>query len=195
MKLFACLLAALATIAACAAHSPPSPAPDETFQTQVEPVWIDKSFSVFERAEIHRALDAWNYAMNGYYQFRVQDDKADPNDANTKEHAGTTGQGVIFYRTAFEEAEMMMLLGQLPPGVLAWTEPDRIGVHLIADRMGTRDLYTVIMHELGHTLALGHTRVPDTLMYVGFERQCSCVDRYTALNLASAHGWDWRRLR
>ena len=59
---------------------------------------------------------------------------------------------------------------------------------VIWDRIGTRDLKTIVMHEMGHLLGSSHFR-SNSLMHPFYGRkQYSCIDKMTVSEVAAAHG-------
>lgn len=165
---------------------------DPTYVTIREPVWIDRAFTPGELSSILSALHDWNVALNGYLRFEVISADYTPGDKEVEGRINNILDGTVIYRTS----PLMADLEGLSANVLAWTDDDRVGVHMIADRIGDfRNFHNVVLHELGHTLGLGHTMVGDSLMYPTAERQPDCVDRLTILLLAGKRGWDFHFMR
>jgi hypothetical protein len=186
-------LMTIGSVIGCAS-TPKLPLPDPTYQTYIEPVWIDKDFSTADRLEIERALKDWNWTLNGYVQFRIESEQYERGDASILIQTMIMHAGTIIQVASEKEATDAEARG-LPKNAGAWTENDRVFVNIIVSRLGNSNMHAVVMHELGHTLGLGHFSIPDTLMYKSGLRVCDCVDRYTAMVVADIHGVDYRRLR
>lgn len=188
----------------CATHEPqtpfanyarrPQPVPG-TYVDDVVPVYVDKAFSADQRRSIHEALDEWTFALNGYRTFLVVSDAFTMADDAAIERVMVTHQGMIVLARASDALPM-----GLPAGTLAWVpELCHPVVNVIVDRIGTRDMRAIVMHEIGHTMCLDHTEASGTLMSGYYQDQTSCVDRYTATTLAGtrrarAVRWDWRHM-
>lgn len=199
---FAVLLAIVAILAfGCSTHAPivaypayaraPSPPPD-SYVPEIVPVYIDKDFKADARADIHAALDEWNFAFNGYVTYLVVSDGFDM-DEDVIERVNRTGQGLII--VSIPDAFLDLFV---PEGVLAWV--DDLGdpvVHVASGRIGTRNLKKIVMHEIGHVLGVPHTTASNTLMSKYYQDQAACIDDYTLRTLAgtkfarSVH-WQWQ---
>lgn len=156
----------------------------------VTPVWVDKDFTEAERVDIHTALDEWTYAMNGYSSFRTASDSFDM-EPEVLEIVDFTGQGLIILRRSVTSPAV----AELPDGVLAWADdaPGHV-INVIGDRTGTRDLHSIMLHEIGHILGLEHVMVKHSLMWPSYNNGAACVDRVTAMALGSVRGWDWHHM-
>ena len=188
----------------CSTHYVPTPfaaysrtvsPPEGSYSPEVVPVYVDKSFAMDAREDIHAALDEWNFAFNGYVTYVVVSDDFDMEVA-VLEKIVRTRQGLVVLSVPDNFLE-----DNVPPGVLAWV--DDLGdpvVHIATGRIGTRDLKKIVMHEIGHTLGIPHTQAAFTLMSQYYQVQSACIDEYTLHTLsgedhAQAVHWDWHFMR
>jgi hypothetical protein len=169
------------------ARAPKGAAPIET---DVVPVWIDAKFTDREKADVDSAIDAWNSALNGYVNLFVVSDKVSRpcEDPEVAMRVLLTGQGVTVNRDEID-------LEDLGSGEVGRWDPDDDSIHVIADRMGFRDLRRVVMHEFGHHFIrerFPHLPRRGSLMFPIYEFQSSCVDWETGIAVAETQQWDVR---
>ncbi len=157
------------------------------------PVFIDKKFSATHKADIKSSVTHWNVALNGFETFAVKTDNFDMEPDVLLEIA-VTGQGLVILR----RSALDPVMENLPDGVLGWVmmEPGQEShvVNLVEDSIGTRDMVSISMHEIGHTLRIPHIPVKGSLMFPFYPYSVSCVDLVTAQTLATIRGWDWHKL-
>jgi hypothetical protein len=114
---------------------------------EIVPLRIKGSFTPGDRAKILRAVNEWNVALNGFVRFTIVEDSgaSAANARPTRPWSITAVEGVS------------PRIG--PTIALAHTQPlpGAGGLMIVyLDRIGTRDLGSVVMHELGHVLGVGH---------------------------------------
>lgn len=170
-----------------------NPAPQAgSFMPDRIPVYVDERFTDPDRAEIHAALDEWNHVLNGYRVYFVDaDDFA--MQPSVLYRVLNTEQGLLILHTHPADVDGDPSF----EGVLAWVPG--LGapiVHVIADRVGTRSMRAIVMHEIGHTLGLEHVLVKGTLMFPSYPFGLDCIDKVTVQALAStrASRWDWHHM-
>ncbi len=158
---------------------------------RVTPVWVDKDFPTGQKADVLAAIDEWNFALNGYASFQVVDDKFDM-DPDVLQRIKDTLQGLVILDVSVKNDYVK----EMPEGVLAWVpELGANSMFVIGDRVGNRNLKSIVMHEMGHILGLEHQEEAGTLMYFSYDQGRSCVDWVTAMHLASVHGrYDWHHM-
>jgi hypothetical protein len=134
---------------------------------------IDERFDAYDRAKILRAVNEWNHVLNGFVRLDI---------------APMIGDG----RPPAERSPSWKIVpaprGALFSNALAVTYPlARVGgmVIVYVDRLGGRDLVSVMRHELGHVLGLGHDpkgRLMST-RYTANNQQC--IDKAAAEAIAA----------
>jgi len=162
--------------------------------TAVLPVYIDKDFTFAEKEEIHMAFYEWNKALNGYARFNiVSNDFSGKYESPELDAMNVTGQGIIVYRMTSDNP---VIQAADDSGRMLAFVPD-LGSHevfVVADRIGTRKLSLIMMHELGHDLGLTHDDIEYTLMFPYAERQPPCIDKITMLRIATRFDFDINHL-
>jgi len=134
---------------------------------------IDEQFNMYQRAKILRAVNEWNYVLNGFVRFDI-----DP--------AADKGQMWV----------IVPMLGGRPPPVqgtifghaLAATQSaPPIGgiVTVYVDRVRGYDLTSVMRHELGHVLGLGHDPNGRLMSSRYTMSRQQCIDRAAAEAVAA----------
>jgi len=158
--------------------------------THVVPIYVDKDFSYPHLKDIREALAQWNIAMNGYEQFEIVTEKFDM-EPDVLKHIFDSMQGIVILSRKSEDADIQ----QMPDGVLGFTPsaPAQV-VNLIEDRIGTRNLRIILLHELGHALGLMHITVSGTLMFPAYPYDSPCIDKSTVVALAFTRRWDWHHM-
>ena len=144
---------------------------------EIVPLRIKGSFTPGDRAKILRAVNEWNVALNGVVRFKIVEDTgaSAPNAHPSRPWSIMAAEGVG---------------PRVAPGptiALAHTQPlpgDGGLMIVYVDRIGTRDLGSVVMHELGHVLGVGHgERGLMAAHYHPTDQQC--VDKATITAVAA----------
>lgn len=144
---------------------------------EIVPLHIKGSFAPGDRAKILRAVNEWNVALNGFVPFTIVVDSG----------ASAATAGLARPWSIMAAQGISPRVAPRPTIALAHTQPlpgtgDLMIVYV--DRIGTRDLGSVVMHELGHVLDVGHgERGLMAAHYHPTDQQC--VDKATIAAVAA----------
>jgi hypothetical protein len=136
---------------------------------------MDGPFTFDERAKILQAIGEWNYALNGFIRLEVV----------TAGQGGTDSWTIRSEKGGTPQAPDMVR-GQ----PLSSTQSGFLGIGgrmvIYVDRIGTRDLRGIVLHEFGHVLGLNHDR--GHLMGPRYQPTTEqCIDRETTEAIAARH--------
>ena len=157
--------------------------PAESHSRRVVAVRIDRQFSAYERAKVLRAVNDWNHALNDYIRLEMS-----PEGFDTAAFTTTNRPRLDGWVVAKSDSSHGLLQAPGMRRTLALTFSNHAGafVLLAADRVGTKDLTTILKHEFGHALGAGHdSRSALMHPFYGGDRQ-GCIDEYAMRAVAKA---------
>jgi len=144
-----------------------------TAAPEIVTLQIDGSFNADDRAKVLLAVEEWNHALNGYVRFDVAssggwrahawDIRAERGGSPDAPDAG--GQPLSYTQAGFASIGGKMVI--------------------YVDRIGTRDLRGIVLHELGHVLGLDHDPRGNLMSARYSSTTGQCVDKPTAETIAA----------
>jgi Matrixin len=145
-----------------------------TAKPEIVRIAIDGQFTLYERAKILRAVNEWNHVLNGFVRFDI-----DP--AADKEPVWI----IVPVRGGRPPPVSGMIIGHALAATQA-VEPIGGVVIVYVDRVRGYDLASVMRHELGHVLGLGHDPNGRLMSsrYTASHQQC--IDRAAAEAVAAS---------
>lgn len=151
------------------------------------PIWIDGEFGEADKVEIDRAVDSWNFAMNGYVKLKVVDTKF---NMEVEKIVKQVNDGGWLFMKIHSSNKMVPDHKDKEKGYWTIGFCERIGGHhmyLVRDRLANEDIYGVTLHEIGHLMGSGHTG--QRLMYPHYSRaRFQCIDYDTMVKVSSFFG-------
>lgn len=153
-------------------------------------VYVDVDFGDFDRMEIKKGIDAWNYGMNGVVKMRVVMWNFDMEEDVLR--AALRGEVVVMMKIRGDS----QLIREGKDGKVVLAFCDKVGGHFIyvvRNRIENEDMRGIVMHEFGHIMGSFHTA--HGLMQAGYEREeYLCIDRFTMTEVAKFRGIELSRL-
>ncbi len=136
---------------------------------------VTDTFSLYQRAEILRAVNEWNVALKGLIRFEIMPDR----DAIS----GVTEYWVVSSKPGDHGSGSSSTLAA------TYVAAGIGGVVVIyVDRIGRRDLGGVMMHELGHVLGLGHSAKGGLMAATYHPTSQRSIDKATLEAVAAKRG-------
>lgn len=151
------------------------------------PIWIDSGFSDKEMDEIMLGVGEWNKSLNGQMVLEVEKERflGLAGGAGLVKKAVISNLGWVMIKVGEEEAEEM----EVSPQVLAFvTGKDKHFLIVLGERIGTRSLKEIAMHEMGHLLGADHLEVNGLMYPTNSVHQVNCIDKVSMLQVAGM--WD-----
>jgi hypothetical protein len=135
---------------------------------------IDDQFDMYEWAKILRAVNEWNHVLNGFVRLDINP---------------ATDQGQVWVIVPMRGGRPPPVRGTIVGHALAATQTvPPIGgiVTVYVDRVRGYDLVSVMRHELGHVLGLGHDPNGRLMSSRYTANRQQCIDRAAAEAIAAS---------
>jgi len=146
-------------------------------------LYVDTDFDERERQHIVSAMRQWNYVLNGSVQMRAKLLPDDPSPSTLSQIRRSGGWIVAKVDSRHPVARQAQ--GRHALALTVGGGPNGGFVYVISDRIGSRDLTGVVMHEFGHVLGAGHDN--SGLMAPVYNASgARCIDREAAAMVADA---------
>ena len=157
------------------------------------PIYIDNDFSAEHKNAIIAAAKEWNGVFNGQVILRVENEKFSGLDGGVnilKNKVMVTGEGWVIIGVNHDN-ELVEDMGN----VLAFVKG--AGGHsmvIVRDVIGTRDLKTIVMHEMGHLMGALHVDMANLMIPYYGKTQYECIDKITVAQVAFFMNLDFNTL-
>ena len=199
---FALALGACADVASCLVHDGAeqqpcvsraiqyTSAPVQADPGRVVPIHIDQTFNIYERAKILRAVNEWNVVLNGQVRLEVS-----PSMFDATPYLAAGARRPEGWIVAKIDSRSPIIGNSAMNRALAVTVGTRRAiVYVVADRLGSRDLSGIMMHEFGHAFGASHDAGSQLMhpYYTGDKQRC--IDKGAVRAVAAAQNLDLGRL-
>ena len=164
--------------------------PVQTEPSRIVPVHIDRKFTIYERAKVLRAVNEWNVALNGQVRLEVSPSMF---DATPYLAAGVPRpEGWIVAK--IDSRDPIISNSRMSRALAVTVGTRRAIVYVVADRLGSRDLGGIMMHEFGHAFGVSHDSGSQLMhpYYTGDKQRC--IDKGAVRAVAAAQNLDFSRL-
>lgn len=159
---------------------------DHVNNKRVIEVWRTSNFSKSEEEAMKGAIEEWNEVLNGQIEIKAVGEisSIDVDEWEEKyDEIRETRDGWLWIKLNSDHPVVRRRAGS---GVLAFVPG--LGSQLmmiIGDRIGTKNLKTIMMHEMGHMMGASHVNIDYVLMtpMYGF-KQSDCIDLLTVRQVA-----------
>jgi hypothetical protein len=154
------------------------------------PIYLDKDFSKADRVVMDQVISEWNYVLNGYLKLQIVNDKLDHDDMESAvalvKKLRQTSEGVLVFSVDHDHGLVADDIEE-EGGELAYVNALGDNGHfmfVIRDRIGTRNLHKILLHEFGHLMGANHVMAASLMFPAYSSSQRDCVDKITALQVA-----------
>lgn len=155
------------------------------------PVYVSHQFTEGDKVAIRDAVDAWNNVLNGHVSIQIKNEEFFANrdaDIQTALALKEANEGWILLKMDHDNPALADEIED-GDGVLAFV--NRLGssghlMFVLGDRIGSKDLKSILLHEMGHLLGAQHVSAR-SLMYpsYGIYANYRCIDKITVAQVSN----------
>lgn len=154
------------------------------------PIYVSQQFSDTDKKTIRDAVDAWNNVLNGHMSLVIKDERffSKEEDLRTMHALREANEGWVLLKMDHDHPALADEIEE-GDGVLAFV--NRLGssghlMFVLGDRIGSKDLKSILLHEMGHLLGAQHVSAR-SLMYpsYGIYANYRCIDKITVAQVSN----------
>ena len=182
-------------------------APSHIVHPTIIPIWIDSGFSKDQAESIKDAIGELNKVLNGQMVLKLESHIGIGTDKKSYIYPTTfasyeDGQALVDKATTSDSGWVIFainsdnkILENTPPGTVGFVKGiDEHFIMIVVDRIGTRSLKDIVMHEMGHLLGALHVNAP-SLEYPAYGPQAmDCIDKITAAQISVVRRLDFNKM-
>jgi len=168
--------------------------PSHIMNRREVPVYLDTQFNVYERLVLEESVSEWGKVFNGQMVFSIKDEGFTGWEGAQRryEEVMKSGIGWVIIRSVSSDERLKRM--EVSENTLAFAEQGGNVMVVIGDRIGTRNLRMVVMHEMGHLLGSGHLKSNSLMNAYYGDKQYDCIDKMSVSEVGSSLGIPLREL-
>jgi len=146
-------------------------------------IYLDQDFGAGDKVAVVEAVEQWQYALNGYFRFEI-DDHYGMGVSEMQE----AERGSAWLILKINSKNEMVVGHDLAGKHITLAFVNNIGgnrIFVIRDRINNNQVKGIVMHEIGHLLGASHVNEDDDLMNPIYDNANSqCIDKNTMQQVA-----------
>ena len=157
---------------------------------QHKPVYIDTQFSPIDRDNIEKAIDTWNYVLNGFIKFDIASETFDMDPSEIKN--AINNNGVLILK--INSLNPIIPVPKINGTVLGFAATGGHYLYLVKDVILDKEIETITLHELGHILGSPDIDGEALMNTKHSEENSRCIDKRSMEEVAKYQNIDPKTL-